>query len=99
MSMGKPKSTEIVAGLGRKHRDLYPDPGGTAGLPRLEESREARASARTATVNVVFPKALIREMDAYAAAFMKEHPGMVLRRSDVVRIAVQEMMRAKGQGK
>jgi hypothetical protein len=67
---------------------------------------KAKAPGETATVNVVFPKALIQQMDEYATAFMKEHDGMTLRRSDVVRIAVKELLtraeekrNGKGAGK
>jgi hypothetical protein len=59
---------------------------------------KAKAAGGTATVNVVFPKALIQQMDAYTESFMESHPDMILRRSDVVRIAVGEFIRANGNG-
>jgi len=62
------------------------------GVVNMGKSKSAEG---TATVNVVFPKALIREMDEYAVTFMREHPDMVMRRSDVIRIAVKRLMRAE----
>jgi hypothetical protein len=56
-----------------------------------------KAAGETVTVNVVFPKTLTEQMDAYVLAFMEQNPGVVIRRSDVVRMAVEKLIRSSTQ--
>jgi hypothetical protein len=47
------------------------------------------------TVNVVFPRTLAEQIDAYVVRFMADNPGVVIRRSDIVRMAVEKLIRAQ----